>query len=190
MNVSAETCGDEEYRSQQEKKRGKHNPVVVGSLGERGQARDCGRGLRHRRRGRRGLDRCHGRRCCLGRNSRGLYRGTCCWRGLGLLDSRISAGTRLTDTITRHIARIGLPRRGCGACGLDRHMCRRYPSASTMPAAPKVPPAGATRRAATSDPRLQATPASVPVASSQDASTTSVSLAASASAPSSSKHTP
>lgn len=47
------------------------------------------------------------------------------------------------------------------------------PSASTAPPAPKAPPAGATKRAATSDPRSQATPPSAPDAFSRDASTVS-----------------
>lgn len=46
--------------------------------------------------------------------------------------------------------------------------------ASTTPLAPKAPPAGATKRADVSDPARQPTPPSAPVASSHEASTTSV----------------
>ncbi len=47
------------------------------------------------------------------------------------------------------------------------------PEVSTTPLAPKVPPAGVTNRADTSDPPVHATPPSGPVASSHEASTES-----------------
>ena len=63
------------------------------------------------------------------------------------------------------------------------------PEASITPLAPKVPPAGVTNRADTSDPPKHATPPSAPVASSQDESTVSCPAAPPPAAPPS-RHIP
>lgn len=160
-------------------------PVAVAGLGKRrccchsgfglGRLGDCGLG-----------DRCLGRRSCgFHRRIRRRYR-------TGLPRSRVGATSRLARAIPRHLAAgcNGLPRRSGSAIGSITTCSATVPSASTTLAAPKAPPTGVTKCAATSDPRSQATPASVPVASSRDASTASVLLAASVPNPSSSKRTP
>ena len=161
-------------------------PVAVAGLGKRrccchsgfglGRLADCGLG-----------DRFLGRRSC------GSHRRIRCRLRTGLTRSRVGATSRLARAVTRHIAAgcNGLPRRRGGRHRAQSPQCgATAPPASTTPAAPKAPPTGVTKCAATSDPRSQTTPASVPVASSQDASTASVSLAASAPNPSSSIRTP
>ena len=159
--------------------------MVVAGLGKRrccchsgfglGRLGDCGLGGR-----------------CLGRRSHGFHRRIRRQPRTGLPRSRVGAtssspvpspGTS-PPGVTVSPAGAVVPSGSITTCGATA------PPASTTPAAPKAPPTGVTKCAATSDPRSQTTPASVPVASSQDASTTSVLLAASAPNHSSSKRTP
>ncbi len=89
-------------------------------------------------------------------------------------------GANVTDEAVAGLIAGGMAVRGGGMA----------PEASTTPPAPKAPPAGVTKRACTSDPLVHATPPSVPVASSHEASTESVHPAEPTPAPAPCRYTP
>lgn len=82
------------------------------------------------------------------------------------------------------------PAGGVAASGSITTCGATAPDASTTPLALKVPPAGVTNRADTSDPPMHATPLSAPVASSHEASTESRQPAAPLPRPASCRYTP